>query len=68
MNYITPSQLARMVNLSVDAVRYRIRRGKVTPAARTDSGGALFTREQAERLAAECKRSRETRGIAPWLS
>lgn len=50
--FVTASHLARMVGKSSDVVRYDMRTGKLAPAARTASGAALFTREQAEKWAA----------------
>lgn len=57
-HFITTSTLARMSEESVDMVRYAIRLGRLTPAARTDAGAALFTRDQAEAWVATRKGKR----------
>lgn len=48
VEYLTASVVARMSAESVDAVRLAVRRGRLIPAARTEGGVSLFTREQAE--------------------
>lgn len=56
--FVTASHLARLVERSSDVVRYDVRCGRLVPAARTAQGAALFTKEQAEKWAADRKRQK----------
>lgn len=58
--FVTATRLGHMADVSADAVRHLIRTGRLVPAARTESGAALFTREQAERWATAHRLSRAT--------
>ena len=59
--FLSASNLGRMVGQSSDVVRYDMRTGRLVPAARTASGAALFTKEQAEKWAANRLRVRDAR-------
>jgi len=58
---ITTSVVARMAEESVENVRLAIRRGRLLPAARTESGIALFTQAQGEAWA----KTRRDKRLAP---
>jgi DNA-binding transcriptional MerR regulator len=58
--FVTATRLGHMADISADAVRHLIRTGRLVPTARTESGSALFTREQAERWAKEHRLSKST--------
>ena len=59
MDYITVSEFGRIAHLSPDWIRHLIRLGRLVPEARTESGIALFTRDQVGRWE-EARRSART--------
>jgi DNA-binding transcriptional MerR regulator len=53
--YLSSADASRVLNVTTATVRLMVRRGDLTPAAKTEGGIHLFHRHEVERLAAERK-------------
>lgn len=61
-NLLTVADVARLADLTPDAVRLAETAGRIRAAGRTAGGTRLFCRAEAERFAAVTRRRRDARG------